>query len=104
MSVKLSCIYTRTLFDVLNAKRKEQGITELEFALMGSKIGILFSLASGVYVDFKKDFVTLDSSQLVILQKVLADSFNVDMPGDLLVGLCANATRFEYIKTLFAQQ
>jgi hypothetical protein len=77
-------IFTAPLFHVLNAKRKNNALPEIENALIASKQGILFTLRTHNYINFKGDQVAFNDDQLLELQEIIKQHFNVDMTTEIL--------------------
>ncbi|MDM8567680.1 hypothetical protein QUF74_18795 [Candidatus Halobeggiatoa sp. HSG11] len=72
-------INTTMLFYALNAGRKKSKLSEIDNALISSKLGILFALRTNGYINFKGEQIELDESQLVVLKDIFIQHFNVDM-------------------------
>ena len=71
------------LFDALNDKRKKNALDEIDNPLIASKLGILFALKTNGYVNFKGESVQLNDSQLIALQEILDQHFNVEMTAEI---------------------
>ncbi len=67
------------LFYAMNNNRVKNGLTIIENSLIASKLGILFTLRTHGYINFKSEYVVLNDLQLVTLQEILAQYFNVEM-------------------------
>jgi hypothetical protein len=80
---KLRVIDTHNLFKILNDQRKNKSLVAIEDSLIANKLGILFALKAGCYVNFKNDTVKLPTSQWTILQEILNQHFNVELPAEL---------------------
>jgi hypothetical protein len=72
------------LFYTLNQHRKINGLPEIEHSLIASKLGILFTLKNKSYINFKGEQVELYESQLIVLQEILVNYFNVEMIDEIL--------------------
>ena len=72
-------INTGILFYALNANRKNNGLMEIDNPLIASKLGILFALKTNGYVNFRDKSLKLNNDQLVALQEILDQHFNVEM-------------------------
>jgi hypothetical protein len=79
----LHVINTTELFIKLNEKRKLEQHDEVEHHLIASKLGILFALNSNSYVNFKSDFVELNSSQLITLEHIFSEHFNTEISAEI---------------------
>jgi hypothetical protein len=76
---KTLVINTKALFNALNTNRKSKNLAGIEHSLIANKLGILFTLKAGCYVNFKHDSVKLQKSQWSILQEIFNQHFNVDL-------------------------
>ena len=72
-------INTGRLFYVLNTNRKNNGLMEIDNPLIASKLGILFALKTNGYVNFRDKSIRLNNDQLVALQEILDQHFNIEM-------------------------
>lgn len=77
-------IFTDPLFQALNAKRKNNALPEIENVLIASKLGILFTLRTHNYINFKGEHVAINDDQLLELQEIIKQHFNVDMTTEIL--------------------
>lgn len=77
-------ILTGALFKALNAKRKNNSLAEIENVLIASKLGILFTLRTHSYINFKGEQVALTDEQLNYLTDIFNQHFNVDMSTEIL--------------------
>ncbi len=71
------------LFYSVNNKRVETDLTIIENALIASQLGILFTLKTHAYVNFKNEYVLLNDAQLLALQNILMQYFNIDMANEI---------------------
>jgi len=76
-------INTDALFHTLNTYRKDHGLTEIDHPLIASKLSILFALKTNAYVNFKGEFVEVNSHQLIALQDILEQHFNANLSHEL---------------------
>ncbi|MBE9561357.1 MAG: hypothetical protein IMF12_00655 [Proteobacteria bacterium] len=76
-------INTTMLFYALNANRKKSRLSEIDNALISSKLGILFALRTNGYINFKGEQIDIAESQLVILKDIFIQHFNVDMETEI---------------------
>jgi len=72
-------IDTHALFNALNSNRKDKNLTIIEHSLMANKLGILFALKSGCYINFKNGSIKIQKSQWSILQEIFNQHFNVEL-------------------------
>jgi len=72
-------INTGMLFYTLNLNRKNNGLMEIDNPLIASKLGILFALKTNGYVNFRDESINLGDEQLLALQEILEQHFNVEM-------------------------
>jgi len=80
---KSRTVDTHNLFKVLNDQRKNKNLAIIEDSLIANKLGILFALKTSCYVNFKNDTVKLPEYQWSILQDILDQHFNVELPAEL---------------------
>lgn len=80
---KSRTVDTQNLFKVLNDQRKNKNLAIIEDSLIANKLGILFALKTGCYVNFKNDTVKLPECQWSILQEILNQHFNVELSVEL---------------------
>lgn len=76
-------IHTGTLFNALNRIRRKKDLEKVDNPVIASRIGILFALKTSTYVNFKGEYITLNETQLSILQGILEEHFNVDMATEI---------------------
>ncbi len=76
-------ILTGALFQALNAKRKNKGIPVIENAQIAVKLGILFTLKTHNYVNFKGEYLILNEAQTIELQTIISEYFNIDLTKEL---------------------
>jgi hypothetical protein len=72
-------INTGILFYALNTNRKNNGLMEIDNPLIASKLGILFALKTNGYVNFRDQSIQLNNEQLIALQEILDQHFNIEM-------------------------
>ena len=72
------------VFYTLNRRRKMNGLTEIEHTQIASKLGILFTLKNKVYINFKSEHVELDESQILLLDQIIGNYFNVEIMDEIL--------------------
>jgi uncharacterized protein YxjI len=68
---------------MLNAKRGKKNLSQIEASLIASKLGILFTIKNNEYMSFKADFVNLNDTQLLTLENILRQEFNVKMGSEI---------------------
>ncbi|MCK5719267.1 MAG: hypothetical protein KAH84_04870 [Thiomargarita sp.] len=71
------------LFLSLNTQRKYHKLVKIENSLVASKLGILFALTTSTYINFKGESIELDDSQLLALQDIFVQHFNVNMATEI---------------------
>jgi len=76
-------ILTGALFQALNAKRKNKGIPAIENTQIAVKLGILFTLKTHNYVNFKGEYVVLKDAQILELHTIIKEYFNIDLTKEL---------------------
>ncbi len=76
-------INTGALYYALNLNRKNNGLMEIDNILTASKIGILFALKTNGYVNFKNERIELDDAQLIALEEIFSQHFNVNMVDEI---------------------
>ncbi len=59
------------------------GLSAVEHTLIASKLGILFTLKTHAYVNFKSEYVGLNEIQLRALQEIFVQHFNVEMEQEI---------------------
>jgi hypothetical protein len=72
-------INTGILFYALNTNRKNNGLMEIDNPLIASKLGILFALKTNGYINFRDQSIQLNNEQLIALQEILDQHFNIEM-------------------------
>ena len=68
---------------MLNAKRGKNNLSQIEDPLIASKLGILFTIKNHEYVSFKTESINLNDTQLLTLENILRQEFNVKMAGEI---------------------
>ena len=76
---KIFRINLPTLFEQVNARRKEQGLPSVEPAVMAVRASIKFAITRQKHMDLKGDKVNLDEGDADALCQALGELFNVDM-------------------------
>ena len=76
-------LHIGTLFNALNRNRRQNNLERIENPLIASKLGILFALRTSTYVNFKGEYVTLNEQQLLILQEICVEHFNVHLDKEI---------------------
>lgn len=79
----LNVISASEFFDVVNKKRVSNSLDEIENTLLARKMGILFAVKTDNYVNFKGDYIELNDPQLLSLQDILEEYFDVNMAEEL---------------------
>ncbi len=72
-------INTGALFYALNSHRKSKKLTEIDNALIASKLGILFALKTNGYINFKSELIQLNDAQLIALREILDQHFDANI-------------------------
>ena len=78
-------ILTDELNKALNNKRQNKGLMKIENTLIARKLGILFAFKAGKHINFNAEHVELNEGQLLDLQEIIDQYFNVDMTDDIHV-------------------
>lgn len=76
-------LHIGTLFNTLNRNRCNKNLNQVENPLIASKLGILFALKTSSYVNFKGEYVKLDDHQLLVLQEICEEHFNVHLANEI---------------------
>ncbi len=89
-----------TLFERVNERRREQGMPEVEPAIMAVRASIRFAIRRQKEMDFKVDKVDMDGDDTGALCQALGELFNVDLNVDEQAGIQANSSVATPPKTL----
>jgi hypothetical protein len=81
-----------TLFERVNERRREQGMPEVEPAIMAVRASIRFAIRQQKEMDFKVDKVDMDGDDTGALCQALGELFNVDLNVDERAGIHANSS------------
>lgn len=76
-------LHIGTLFNALNRSRSNNNLQRIENPLIASKLGILFALKTSSYVNFKGEYTKLDDYQLLVLQEICEEHFNVHLAREI---------------------
>ncbi len=79
----LNVISSSEFFSIVNKKRINNSLDEIENTLLARKMGILFAVKTDNYVNFKGDYIELNDPQLLSLQDILEEYFDVNMTEEL---------------------
>lgn len=79
----INVIPAASFFSALNRKRKINNLEEIEDTLLARKLGILFAVNTDNYVNFKGEYIELNDVQLVALQGILDEHFDVKMAEEM---------------------
>ncbi len=81
-----------TLFERVNERRREQGMPEVEPAIMAVRASIKFAIRQQKFVDFKEDKIDMDEGDAGALCQALGELFNVDLNVDEHAGSPTSAS------------
>lgn len=79
----LNFIPTAILFQYINHRRRTHNEPEIDESLLASKLGILIAVKTDRYANFKQESVGLTGRQLIALESVLEEHFNVNLYSEL---------------------
>lgn len=79
----LNKLNTAMLFGLINQHRKRAGEPEIDDSLLASKLGILIAVKTDRYANFKQPQVGLTGHQLIALESILEENFNVTVYKEL---------------------
>lgn len=72
-------IESQAFFSMMNQLRLEKDYEEIPHCLWANKLGLLFAARFDQYIHFKDEFIELSAAQLVGLNEILHQNFEVEI-------------------------